>query len=108
MTRATCLDNWPEAISGDYHPSCCRFPKSCSIPDPPPPILFCGDLVSQRSVRCCDSCHEDYAGGDPIIEYGHDATGRPATIVCCAVDLAIRDFVKGMCSLAGGRVVEET
>lgn len=27
---AECVRAWPDAESGDYHPSCCRFPKSCS------------------------------------------------------------------------------
>lgn len=26
----SCVENWPNAESGAYHPSCCRFPKSCS------------------------------------------------------------------------------
>lgn len=26
----TCVEAWPDAHSGDYHPDCCRFPKSCS------------------------------------------------------------------------------
>lgn len=26
----SCVEAWPEAHSGDYHPNCCRFPKSCS------------------------------------------------------------------------------
>lgn len=30
--RAACLANWPDAENGSYNPSCCRFPKSCSIP----------------------------------------------------------------------------
>jgi hypothetical protein len=30
--RQACLDAWPEAENGAYHPSCCRFPKSCSVP----------------------------------------------------------------------------
>lgn len=32
QTRRRCLENWPDAVNGEYHPSCCRFPKSCSIP----------------------------------------------------------------------------
>lgn len=34
QTRSRCLENWPDAVSGEYHPLCCRFPKSCSIPTP--------------------------------------------------------------------------
>lgn len=26
----SCVEAWPDAISGGYHPRCCRFPKSCS------------------------------------------------------------------------------
>lgn len=26
----SCVEDWPEAQSGEYNPSCCRFPKSCS------------------------------------------------------------------------------
>lgn len=26
----TCVEQWPECEDGAYHPSCCRFPKSCS------------------------------------------------------------------------------
>lgn len=25
-----CVERWPEAETGEYNPSCCRFPKSCS------------------------------------------------------------------------------
>ena len=25
-----CVENWPDCREGAYHPSCCRFPKSCS------------------------------------------------------------------------------
>lgn len=25
-----CVERWPEAETGAYDPSCCRFPKSCS------------------------------------------------------------------------------
>jgi hypothetical protein len=25
-----CVERWPECRTGDYNPSCCRFPKSCS------------------------------------------------------------------------------
>jgi hypothetical protein len=25
-----CVEAWPECASGEYNPSCCRFPKSCS------------------------------------------------------------------------------
>jgi hypothetical protein len=25
-----CVERWPECKSGEYNPSCCRFPKSCS------------------------------------------------------------------------------
>lgn len=27
---AGCIEQWPDCESGAYHPSCCRFPKSCS------------------------------------------------------------------------------
>lgn len=30
---SACLKAWPDCESGEYHPSCCRFPKSCSAPD---------------------------------------------------------------------------
>lgn len=39
--RAACEAEWPECQAFEYHPSCCRFPKSCSAPprvpatDPP-------------------------------------------------------------------------
>ena len=26
----SCIEQWPECSSGEYNPSCCRFPKSCS------------------------------------------------------------------------------
>ena len=25
-----CVDEWPSCEEGEYHPLCCRFPKSCS------------------------------------------------------------------------------
>jgi hypothetical protein len=25
-----CVENWPDAETGEYNPACCRFPKSCS------------------------------------------------------------------------------
>lgn len=28
--NALCVEAWPECEDGAYHPSCCRFPKSCS------------------------------------------------------------------------------
>lgn len=32
-SRAACLLLWPEAEAMRFDPRCCRFPKSCSIPD---------------------------------------------------------------------------
>lgn len=32
QTREACLKSWPDAQAGEYNPSCCRFPKSCSCP----------------------------------------------------------------------------
>lgn len=26
----SCIERWPDCETGEYHPSCCRFPKSCS------------------------------------------------------------------------------
>lgn len=26
----TCVERWPECENGEYHPSCCKYPKSCS------------------------------------------------------------------------------
>lgn len=26
----SCVEAWPECETGEYNPSCCRFPKSCS------------------------------------------------------------------------------
>lgn len=26
----SCVQAWPECSEGEYDPSCCRFPKSCS------------------------------------------------------------------------------
>lgn len=26
----TCVEAWPDCAEGEYHPSCCRFPKTCS------------------------------------------------------------------------------
>ncbi len=28
--RPECIANWPDCEEGEYNPSCCRFPKSCS------------------------------------------------------------------------------
>lgn len=25
-----CVKRWPDCVDGEYNPSCCRFPKSCS------------------------------------------------------------------------------
>lgn len=25
-----CIEQWPDCYNGEYHPSCCRWPKSCS------------------------------------------------------------------------------
>ena len=25
-----CVEAWPDCVEGEYHPDCCRFPKSCS------------------------------------------------------------------------------
>lgn len=26
----SCVERWPECETGEYNPSCCHFPKSCS------------------------------------------------------------------------------
>lgn len=26
----SCIEEWPECVDGEYNPSCCRFPKTCS------------------------------------------------------------------------------
>ena len=38
---ADCVERWPDAEDGDYHPACCRFPKSCS-PYPYPEAIAAG------------------------------------------------------------------
>ncbi len=30
VRHPACVSAWPECIDGEYHPDCCRFPKSCS------------------------------------------------------------------------------
>jgi hypothetical protein len=35
MREPGCVEAWPECFSGGYDPSCCRFPKSCSVQDIP-------------------------------------------------------------------------
>lgn len=32
-TNPHCLEHWPDHDGSEYHPSCCRFPKSCSSQD---------------------------------------------------------------------------
>ncbi len=45
-----CAKNWPDASPGDYHPSCCRFPKSCSAD-----VLFApAELVAAAAP--CATC----------------------------------------------------
>lgn len=39
----TCVEAWPDCVSGEYNPACCRFPKSCSCmadPDETPGHLL--------------------------------------------------------------------
>jgi hypothetical protein len=33
-----CVENWPECLESEYHPNCCRFPKSCSCKSYPDDI----------------------------------------------------------------------
>lgn len=49
-TRAACLANWPDAENGAYNPSCCRFPKSCSLATPP--AVRTGDDAAPPCPTC--------------------------------------------------------
>ncbi|GEL47422.1 hypothetical protein CHO01_25380 [Cellulomonas hominis] len=39
-----CVERWPEAETGEYNPSCCRFPKSCSATVYDPEMVADDDL----------------------------------------------------------------
>ena len=63
----SCLENWPQAlVNGDYHPSCCRFPKSCSAdvyPNDTP-----DELLEELQVK------EDTSEPEGDIDYPQDET----------------------------------
>lgn len=39
-----CVENWPDAEEGEYNPSCCRWPKSCSATVYDPERVSAADL----------------------------------------------------------------
>jgi hypothetical protein len=55
--RNSCLYVWEGAVNGEYDPSCCRFPKSCSIP----PVEWCDrdTLDCEGGYSCPATKHEE-------------------------------------------------
>lgn len=57
-----CTEQWPECTDGEYNPSCCRFPKSCSCTiyndDTPPDELEDAEVIefpkpeSSENLQC--------------------------------------------------------
>lgn len=41
-----CVETWPECHDGDYHPYCCRWPKSCSCSS------YNEDYVKEEDLEC--------------------------------------------------------
>lgn len=46
-----CVENWPDAETGEYNPSCCRFPKSCSATVYPEAHVTEADLEPQAATQ---------------------------------------------------------
>jgi hypothetical protein len=63
VQRAACLEEWPDARSMEYDPRCCRFPKSCSIPDAPAERSEApAGWLSSRFVDCVCGDRHPYDG----------------------------------------------
>lgn len=43
-----CVEAWPDCATGDYNPSCCRWPKSCACTVYGPDEVTEDDLEAQR------------------------------------------------------------
>ena len=58
-----CTEQWPECTDGEYNPSCCRFPKSCSCTiyndDTPPDELE--DATADAPAQPCLDLEERIA-----------------------------------------------
>lgn len=50
-----CVEAWPDCETGDYNPSCCRFPKSCSAD------IYDPDRISTEDLE--PSTEEERGGG---------------------------------------------
>ncbi len=57
-----CVEAWPGCETGEYNPSCCRFPKSCSCTVYDPDLVRPEDLEPVRvvvaSAMKLDDCPE--------------------------------------------------
>lgn len=60
-----CIENWPECSEGEYNPSCCRFPKSCSVRDVPLTKTV-KELLDELQAVCNDTSAW-YVPGNKVI-----------------------------------------
>ena len=69
----SCVERWPECETGEYNPSCCRFPKSCSATvyseehvtedDLEPPAALVAAQGAARPVNSFDTTAERKKNG---------------------------------------------
>lgn len=75
--QAGCVEAWPDCVSGDYNPWCCRFPKTCSVRDVAPaefvkltePCETCdgsGHATFGNQVRTSEKCPACDGSGRPL------------------------------------------
>ena len=83
----SCVEAWPECETGEYNPSCCRFPKSCSATvyseehvtedDLEPPAALVAAQGAARPVNSFDTTAErEKNGGDSL----HVAPQEPSGV----------------------------
>jgi hypothetical protein len=61
-----CVAAWPECIDGEYHPNCCRFPKSCSC-TPVGPAANGPAVADDIAPRAPWHCKQIPNGDQPIV-----------------------------------------
>lgn len=44
-----CVERWPDCVTGEFNPLCCRWPKSCSADIYDPATVSIADLETDRT-----------------------------------------------------------
>lgn len=96
MNRETCLENWPHAHVGEFDPRCCRFPKSCSIPDADAPIPA-ARTITEAEARILDAAkaYVEHCADDDTRKAGHDAWTAMRQMRRAQVDVAMHQAYGG-------------